>query len=503
MSIKYNTTLEIGKLKERCVYDITEFLKLNPIDESTIDIINVIKTGSDYSNVESLIETDAYENYKSYFNQLNPSHGLPTKFDYSHDVPKLLPNIQNQMWIVRTLMFYTLLIDVSRFITENGYNVTKYSLGIFGSISATSDIDIGFTYRGDFTITADRGPLSLAIQTLEDLFKEKMGVDSLKMDIEPYADLMTYTENEKDQYYMDTRSLTYDKFLEIAPYIGAGIMRNYVQSRIDLGYNLDIRRQKVGPENLTELNDILTKFKDDKDSKIVRDFVTFVFKSNNQQQVVDALLGPTAVELISGYLLKPYDDGRTTYYTLVNTAEKTFGEYVTNKSPEKVFDLLKQTSHALIYRAESYVFSNTVMDIVRGFQAGEYGKIQANPELCSKEPNTYAPCLIGQYGYIISLLENIGYILRFDLTYCKSGDHANPEKCNKKNKKYLDRVKNTFFLFDPTDTDNLNPSVGTYMKQLNPSPKTVGGKRTRTRRLSKRKPKTRRHKKTKHFKRKK
>lgn len=492
-NIKYNTTLEIGNLKERCVYDITEFLKSNTISNPTIDVINKITTDSD---VESLIETDAYASYKDDFNKLNPSHTLLNGFDYSHHVPTLDQNIQNQMWVVRTLMFYTLLIDVSRFVTTY-YDVTKYSLGIFGSISATSDIDIGFTYRGDFTIKNTRGPLSMAIEKLEDLFKEKMGVDSLKMDIEPYADLMTYTENEKDKYYMDTRSLTHEQFLNIAPYIGAGIMRNYVQSSIDLGYNPDIRRQivEVDTSKKSELNDILTKFETSDDSLMIRDFVKFVFKKDEdtQEKVVDALLGEDAVGLISGYLLNSYDTGRKEYYQLVNAAESTFYTYLSNKTDQTiVLNLLKQTSHALIYRAESYVFSNTVMDIVRGFQAGEYGKIQTNPQLCIDEPNTYAPCLIGQYGYVISLLENIGYILRFNLTYCKSGKDYNPTKCNKKNKKYLDRVKNTFLLFNPDDMIIFNNSLGNYLQTLIP-PKnnTGGGKRSKRRRLSKRKSKTR------------
>ena len=396
-------------------------------------------------------------------------------FNYSHMITLLSPSAQIYMWIIRTLLFYELLLQVSEQVTRHD----NYKVGIFGSNDVTSDIDIGFTYiPEDVNPIQNTSPLSFAIKTLEDLFITHTGINSLQFDIEPYANFMTLPDGS---YYLDTTNMTYDHFLKLAPYVGAGILRNYIQSFIDLGYNPDVRRQKIEdcdkqliteqisifyrtlvhnnpttngkkviegcPGHHTETNINLTEYSllnvFMQDTTVFATLIHALFGENNQFGTPDE----SAVGLITSYLLKDYEESRQLYYKYVNNAEKYFYETIvpsaksnpTSISIDKIIEMLKLSSKADIFRAESYISPITVMDVVRGYQANVYNTF--NRDKCST--NTVSPCYIGYYGYIISILENLGYITRFRLTYCNK-DHLNKDKCNKKYIKYIQRVNNSF-----------------------------------------------------------
>ena len=404
-------------------------------------------------------------------------------FNYSHMITLLSPSAQIYMWIIRTLLFYELLLQVSEKVTE--YNQQNYQLGIFGSIEATSDIDIGFTYKpepeSNLEITDNKGPLSFAINTLEDLFITRTKINSLQFDIEPYANFMTLPNGS---YYLDTTNMKYEDFLELAPYVGAGILRNYIQSFIDLGYNPDVRRQKINPCESDKIKDEIVRF-----HKILGDTVEAPIQYNptegscpnntihtpsiDEYTLFKSLVGPnkwsdfihkmfgentednsyqdakeTAVGLITSYLLDDYDTSRMLYYKYVLDAETYFYNEIVQSNAqgqtvpiEMMIKMLKLSSKADIFRAESYISPITVMDVVRGYQANIYDKF--NREKCDNEQ--VSPCFIGYYGYIISILENLGYITRFRLTYCNTDpDHFDPKKCDKKYEKYIQRVNNSF-----------------------------------------------------------
>ena len=91
-------------------------------------------------------------------------------FDYAHDVIHLDEIKQKKLWIVRTYIFYELLTFVTLSLSdEQLYNqiytdrgedkfpfrldipneLDNFKMGIFGSITPTSDIDIGFQYSGN------------------------------------------------------------------------------------------------------------------------------------------------------------------------------------------------------------------------------------------------------------------------------------------------------------------------------------------------------------------
>jgi hypothetical protein len=82
----------------------------------------------------------------------------------------------------------------------------------------------------------------------------------------------------------------------------------------------------------------------------------------------------------------------------------------------------------------------------------------ANNAICAY-PTIIPKCSLGDISYIISILEQIGYIIRFRLHYCE-GHHKNDKKCIDKHKKYFDRLLNAFGNIKGEDifTDKKYPS---------------------------------------------
>jgi hypothetical protein len=157
------------------------------------------------------------------------------------------------------------------------------------------------------------------------------------------------------------------------------------------------------------------------------------------------------------YMEAPYAVKREEYYKLVQTAENSTvqlktGYFATGKVDipnDKLTEILMNASNALVYREESYTCFPTVMHVVRVMQAnpGKYKTL--TPSYCLKAENKLgdAYCAIGNYGYLISLFEQLGYIYRFDITYCKPG--IDKAKCDAKFKKYADRFKKGLDLITP------------------------------------------------------
>ena len=90
------------------------------------------------------------------------------------------------------------------------------------------------------------------------------------------------------------------------------------------------------------------------------------------------------------------------------------------------------------------------MHVVRVMQAnsknpGKYKTLEPSYCLTNKFGDAY--CAIGNYGYLISLFEQLGYIYRFDITYCKPKIYKT--KCDAKFNKYADRFKNGLDLLTP------------------------------------------------------
>jgi hypothetical protein len=152
------------------------------------------------------------------------------------------------------------------------------------------------------------------------------------------------------------------------------------------------------------------------------------------------------------YISKDYNTAREEYYTLIKTAENALSEYRKiimeggNLTSDQVLTVMQPIAKSLIWREESYVCPPTIMHVVRILQANPN-----NPEkyptngvenICCDKKIEKVLCGIGEYGYIISAMEQLGYLIRFNITYCQ-GEHTDKEKCDKKiNTKYKARYLN-------------------------------------------------------------
>jgi hypothetical protein len=108
---------------------------------------------------------------------------------------------------------------------------------------------------------------------------------------------------------------------------------------------------------------------------------------------------------------------------------------------------MQNIAKSLIYRAESYTCAPTVMHVVRVLQANvkNPNKYQTlEPGYCITNKNKDAYCTIGIYGYLISIYEQLGYLYRFNITYCNQNVPLgyDADKCEKKFDKYKSRFDN-------------------------------------------------------------
>jgi len=145
----------------------------------------------------------------------------------------------------------------------------------------------------------------------------------------------------------------------------------------------------------------------------------------------------------------------------------------------QIKSLMKAIGDALTLRMESYTCSPTVVHVVRVLQAeaqkiaqeatnrflktpngsnnvpGKY--ITTTPtELCNITTKLQtAKCVIGVTGFILSALEQLGYMYRFYKVYCPGGSHQDDTKCKKKIDKYQIRLTHA-----NTNIDKLQGGTG-------------------------------------------
>jgi hypothetical protein len=407
---------------------------------------------------------------------------LMENFDYPHQIRSYDDQKQKKLWCLRTLLFYQLLMTVTEMMnkeglfnevyqhsTSNGITPTRdfrkdivaelknYKLGIFGSITPSSDIDLGVQFSGFNTLVG----LAHIVSVFEDSFLIFTGKSSLKFDIETYADLVTVPDindktdaasltcsNVRDVFPYDTSKLTYFDFLKLLPFVFAGILRNFIIAQQDIGSSGSVA-DIVGIVGSFKIADFLAvaKTKTGTDFlEIVRRYRSATVPGNVDKELRDAF--DQAKNIAIGYMEAPYEKKREEYYKLVKTAETStvqlktdyFATGIVDISSDKLTEILMNTSKALVYREESYICFPTVMHVVRVMQAnlGKYKTL--TPSYCLTNKLNDAYCAIGIYGYLISLFEQLGYIYRFHITYCQPG-HFDKIKCPAKFTKYANRFK--------------------------------------------------------------
>jgi hypothetical protein len=434
-------------------------------------------------------------------------------FDYPHQIRTYDDQKQKELWCLRTLLFYQLLMtttemmnneglfnEVYQYSTSNGITPTRifrkdivaelknYKLGIFGSITPSSDIDLGVQFSGFNQLVG----LAYIVSVFEDSFLIFTGKSSLKFDIETYADLVTVPDirdksedtselntasltcsNVRDVFPYDTSKLTYPDLLNLLPFVFAGILRNFVIAQKDVGNSATVA-EIVESFNIADFLDVATKKTGTNFFEIVRRYATV-------PENMDKELGVAfdqAKRIATEYMSRPYAVTREEYYRLVQTAEEStvqlktdyFNTGEVNIPNDELIKILMNASKALVYREESYTCFPTVMHVVRVMQAnsknpGKYKTLE--PSYCLTNKLSDAYCAIGNYGYLISLFEQLGYIYRFDITYCQPG-HLDQPKCDAKFEKYADRFKNGLNLISPPPASQQQSLIPEVFKMIRP-----------------------------------
>ena len=464
--------LEYLSLLKRCNEDIAKFLK----SYQTEYTVRKLCTPNGTETKEQL-ETEI----KDLLNALNVA--LENK-DYVSEISHIEPSEQNKLWIDRTYLFYQLLIYATAMCTHEtlyiaicipyyntcGYTDTiftfrkditpdvlkKINLGIFGSLTPTSDIDIGL----------DGAPLAYLVACIESMFFIFTGKSSLKWDIEVYGNLLTlpnpdYKSNDPnsnpDYFYLDTSKFTREHFKQILQPVISGMLRNIMLGRIEdepiNRINNSLKKSSNTLLSLLENNTKTNKNTAFKGMVNLLDLFHTVDPElknifNNEKMFADAQ------EDALTYLKSANDDEKAAlleYYRRINDAEQkqiailtSIGNDLSKLLPEHIVEILLAWEKAAIYKMENYISSPTIIHIVRLLQAQKNNIHKYNTttplQYCYGKIKSLEPyCIIGKYGYVISILEQIGYIIRFYNRYC-IGNHHNVKKCKKKLDKYMDRV---------------------------------------------------------------
>jgi hypothetical protein len=308
----------------------------------------------------------------------------PTPLDY-HKV--ITSNIhvdeKNKLWVDRTNLLFRILLYVLEKKPEYENN---YKIGIYGSSEPTSDIDVSVSFVG-----TGENKLHELIQDIEDAFVEILGVPCLSLDIEFYASIVMVKDcvNPKSEGYMDLSKISEAEFKQMRELAWKSILLN------------NRKRSK----KLTE-NQIYNTFKK-------------TFPKNMNTKIDDI---PEIRDVFDVYT---YDRKREKYYEKVKVACSLVSCRISDKEQSYV-PLIIALANADIYREESYILLPTVLIIVHMKQK-ENGKTPGSQE-CQTSPNQFVECRMHRYGYILALMEQLGYMNRF---------YDNP----KKYKKYLERAE--------------------------------------------------------------
>ena len=492
------TYLTVESIQQRYHADMEAF-KVDPTIEKNDFDIQTPTTELSPTKFEEVFHK-ILSSYTTLFGNkdLTKLHISLSTFDYSHHIGKFTEKYQQICWILRTQLFYFLLMvtvhmctDVNIFnavyefakmkkldygptssIVSNRRQFNKevasvlatYKLGIFGSLTASSDIDVGIQYTGRLEV---RGGLVYLVAIIEDLFLIFTGMKSIRWDIETYADLMTIPdESNKEIFFLDTSNFTSAQFNAMVPYIEASILRNYVFSQLETQDGEDDGGKKDVKTILASFN--LPHFLESVDVRVR------IFQPKDAFQT----LSPVGIKMVEEYFSAPsYDAKRYMYYSAVELAEQAVCEHRLQlftlmqrkqeedlhqlsrlKGPDNIVRLMQLIARALVYREDSYVCAPTVMHVGRLMQA-ENSRQNPNCTDNAVKP-TYAGCNIGRYGYLMSVYEQYGYIYRFHETYCllKKG-RLNLTTCYRKLKKYLNRLYNAIEML-PKLTDLLPVKKG-------------------------------------------
>lgn len=418
--------------------------------------IKKIKINSKHSFAEDeIIINNFFDNIPKHLNPMNLNFNEANNRDYH----VALKNIEDEtskieLWHLRLIHVCNVLIVCSLI-----DGADEIELGIFGSESPSSDIDIGVSYKSEAKINKNTIKLSEIVKTFEEVFSGPSNTNntglkysSLDLDVEMYADYFILRGNP----FIETNELSYKYSL---PYVVAGMLKNYAQSFIDSSPEYcDIRRKIKLIESNTcdskKLVNIVSKAKVDDIIHLPaylegnNNYINYFNKKSNKsihnelkndiKSSLDRTDSLSPVNIITEYLSSNYKTSTKKYYKLLNIVHDKYIEiFNLDKIDVNMYaDLSKKICHALVYRAESYQSPATIYHVVYS--------MQAKPE---KNKLFQLQQLITKHGYKLSLLEQIGFQNRFFNEYNNkdvSEDivHKFQHKIEKYNKRIKDAISN-------------------------------------------------------------
>jgi hypothetical protein len=378
-----------------------------------------------------------------------------------------------KLWVLRTFLFYYLMMNVclmcqNKNIFDYAYHNTQQiknipifrdlsfeiqniRLGIFGSMTPTSDIDVGVQYIG----TDRKTPfLAYVLQLIEDAFIIYTGKSTLDYDIEPYADLYLYCspKNGLNYFYLSTNTeLDHKQYKKLLSLACASIARSYFHSDFETKTDIKYYKKDI-PDTLKEyVNHLETHINDliKNDKNLQQLFNTSDIKIRIQNEL-ETLNSPFQIGIQNAYnyMNISYEAKRTMYYTKVEIAQKKVLDIfkilddievneLTNScalNQNVVVDTILLIGDTLLYREESYTCTATITHVVRTIQDKPIASNKYATECVSENP--YA--VLGKEGYMLSILEQLGNLIRFYKKYCVK--NWNDEKCSKKREKYMLRL---------------------------------------------------------------
>ena len=421
---------EISSIKTRCNKDITQFTNLYKIDyKFNIELKTEMSFEHMKQTIQNIVDKILFFTKKKSIKQFN-----------YHEIINYKMSVQYKLWMLRTYLFYQLLIYSTLIMSNQNlfdeiYSNKKefrpdiieelqyFKMGIFGSIRPHSDIDIGIQYSSFNNVNG----LSYVVSVFEDTFLIFLGISSLELDIETYADMITIPNPNKqskykDIFYLDTINFSKEHLYKMLPYAGASILRNYISA----------------------MHSTNIKLIDEFDFSIIKNYFPSFFDLKEVNNILDDYTWQNkAKELVKRYMSYDYEHARQIYYELVNDAEKSIknikDKIMRNVTPSKneILGTMMKISESLVFRAESYTCSPTVIHVVRILQANKDHPSKyptLSPGFCgiNKKKAVFS---IGKVGYILSMLEQIGNMIRYDSKFCKN-DH---DTCIRKKEKYMVR----------------------------------------------------------------
>jgi hypothetical protein len=526
--------------------DIAKFKLDNSITQIDIDVLRLDIEHVKYDNDSLIKSIKAIVGYidaviYDYISSSENKHlsSLDTNDKTYVNVIVFIDNItiQQKLWIARTYLFYQILIFTT-FLLENNTayddffspngpindlqkinfpfrndiinELPNFKMINLGSMTATSDIDLGIQYYGNIMEKHNdqytyQGGLAYIVSTIESVYVKLTNKPrgSLDYDIETYADMMTLPNTGKDKnehpdfFYLDSSKFYKNDFVKVLECAWKSIARNAILAYMDESIDESIDKTYI-TNKLTELTlskiiqtleaiHIYEPVENTKNKKTYEVKHSLTELSENYEIVNnDSNTFEQAKKDMYDFLKKTYTEQRYEYYTKVAEAEniklaklREVKNSLNDLTSGVIAEIMKSIGDSLSYRMESHTCAPTIVHVVRTLQASQDNdflkhkyltfcpkKMCDNKIISLKEPK----CNIGKYGYALSILEQIGYMYRFYLTYCIKGtSHYHYEKCKKKKIKYIDRYNNAF---DEIDLLNgLGEACAT----------TVGGKKSKTR----------------------